>query len=605
MKPNMKMFDSMKHYLLAGLFAILALSACSKDPFDDDKEQPHEPVKVEGTVYFASAIPQDIDSALRESLGNITSDADQARIIIVKSSDLSMYDKLLMKAWNEGKIIVEVEPEHDSHAAFWSKCNAPLLLLPSEKTAPLLIGVCGYSSFCLHNPAALDEYLADIEIEEDESATASDENLEENVGLEDIEVDARFLNKRMTSFFDWINENSRSEEPSNASGYAEFNGILSDFISDQKFTQRMTMTFPVGADKYKLCKIGSSKPDYISRESEINVTITITPLYAYEENGKDSGDYYFVTISVVSKNGALFDTYKKKHGAIWTYAHAFYSEDIAWTADITNLKSDNTVDFLYNNRPSPGPTSGSSSYTSSQSSTLNITGQGGAAGGKPTGTLTVGGSFSWSNSVSKNMTDMIIDQQTDKSKVEYHYMCVNFAQNDNVNKAVPLLARGDQDCLSSWCWHVTGLSDDDSSTKFKFSFNLDPLYGYMYRHTSWWAEGHYRHNIHLLPENNRTWTFEITPPDRRQMGILDFMCTTSDSTYVSNVWVLDSAGVAVDSALAAYPKNEHLSFQIPVGTYKLTYDIMHGQTGDKKNYSITGIDIKNAKTTYKQSTVKQ
>ena len=588
---------------------LIVLSAmvlsCEKDPTIIDESDPSEPVLVQGKVYFTGAIPPIIDNAFRVCMTNIVSSAEDADIIVLNSSDIVANTELIKKAWNADKIIVEVEPSYQSHAKLWSSFGAPVLLSPDIE-APLLIGVRGYTSFCLQDPLALDDFLADVEVEEDESATPSEETNVEYPGTPEIEENVEFLVARMSSFMEWINDIT-NEKPvdSDIPIYSEFNGKLSDFITNSKYTQRVEISFPVGADNYPLCKIASSKPDRITRHSTVDVVITITPFYSYEENGKDAGDYYFVTMSVISKNGGLFQTYKKKHGAIWTYAHAFYSENINWTANISNLNN-YTAGFLPNSNPSPGATQGSSSYTSSMSTTLNITGQGGAMGGKPSGTLTIGGSFSWSNSKTTQMSDMMIGLKTTDPKVEYDYLCVNFAQNDNVNKAVPLIARGDQECLSSWCWHVKGLKDGDTSTSFQFDFTLNPLYGYMYRHTSWWAEGHYRHGINLLPEGQRKYSFAITPPDRRPTGILDFMCTlSSDTLYVNNIRIKDHVKDSIYAeATSSYAKDEHLNFQLPADNlYYIEYDIRGGSPDSPKakTYVIDSVKIQNLLTTYNTS----
>ena len=577
------------------ILAMLSIAvSCSKDPVIDG---PGKPDKVKDAVYFAGTLPSIVDKALRMNFGQITTNPDNARVIVLKSSDLSTFEDLVSSAWEEGKVVVEVEPEYDSHEKFWSALEAPSLISPDDDDPPLLIAVRRYSSFILHNPLSLDEYMSDNEVET-ETGTASDESWEVELGPVGINSDEEYLSSRMASLVDWINENSQPAPPSNEefSGYQKFNGELSSFISDAEYTQRITASFPVGADKYKLCKLASSDPDIISRHSEIKVLITITPLFAYEENGSDAGDYYFVTISVLSKNEKLFGTYKQKHGGVWTIAHAVYSEDIHWTADICMKNGKRVADFMYNHRPSPASTSGSTTYTSSHSTTLNVTGQGGASGGKPSGTLTVGGTFSWSNSESRPMSDMSIEMDTDGSRVQYHFLSHNFSHNDNARKAVPALARTDQECISSWCWHLKDVKDYDTE-EFYFVFHLDPLYGYMYRHTSWWGEGHDRHGVQLLPEDKRDWTFPIKRPDRRRLGILDFKCT--DSLYVSEVKVINGAGEVKASALSAYEQNVHLNFQLPVGNYKIEYYAKNGNSGSGKGkkYRIGNLKVSTAKTT--------
>ena len=194
------------------------------------------------------------------------------------------------------------------------------------------------------------------------------------------------------------------------------------------------------------------------------------------------------------------------------------------------------------------------------------------------------------------MSDMSIEMDTDGSKVQYHFLSHNFSHNDNARKAVPALARTDQECISSWCWHVADVKDYGTD-EFFFTFHLDPLYGYMYRHTSWWGEGHDRHGIQLLPEDKRDWTFAIKRPDRRRLGILDFKCT--DNLYVSNVQVIDGAGEVKASALSAYEQNVHLNFQLPVGNYKIEYYAKSGNSGSGKGkkYRIGNLKVSTAETT--------
>ena len=138
-------------------FFILAMAAivvsCSKDPFDNN---PVKPDKVTDAVYFASSLPSVIDKALRMNFGQITTNPDNARVIVVGSSDLSAYSDIITEAWQDGKIIVEVQPEITSHEEFWSSVDAPALM-SLDDDPPLLIAMRGFSSFILHNPLSLDE----------------------------------------------------------------------------------------------------------------------------------------------------------------------------------------------------------------------------------------------------------------------------------------------------------------------------------------------------------------------------------------------------------------------------------------------------------------
>ena len=560
--------------LLAFMGFLAIAASCDKAPIFDDK--PEEKELVNGTVCFATPLPSFIDEAFRQRIQNITSDPSQADVIILLSSELQANKSMVLSAWENGKIIVEVDPDYERHREFWGATDAPEYLIdPNESEGLILLARQHSMSYCLQDPFILDGYLSNEALTEDDEATSSNEDWDdEDIEVVDFDEEVEYLGTKLDSFVNWLNDNTQpgDVDKEEETEYQKFDGNLSGYLRDKKFSQIYEKTFNVGADGYKLCKIASSKADKVSRHSTVDVTITITPLYAYELNGSDSGDYYFVTAHVNSKNYDLFGKYKKKHGAIPTYAFAFYSEDIHWSAELV-AGSGYSVDFFQD--PEPQTTVGSTSYTTGFSTALNVTGQGGAMGGKPSGSLTVGGTFTWSNSRSISISDQEISEKTHDSRVNYDFLCLNFAKDDDVNKAVPLIARSDQHCYSSWCWHVNGTKDNDTTTTFTFKFYLDPQYGYMYRHASWWAEGHIKHGIHLLDENNRTVSFKINPPDRKQAGVLEY--TSTNSNYLNNIKVLDSKGKEIRTAQSAVRRDVAVNFQLPVGMYSVQFDV---RTGD-------------------------
>ena len=560
--------------LLAFMGFLAIAASCDKAPIFDDK--PEEKELVNGTVCCATPLPSFIDEAFRQRIQNITSDPSQADVIILLSSELQANKSMVLSAWENGKIIVEVDPDYERHREFWGATDAPEYLIdPNESEGLILLARQHSMSYCLQDPFILDGYLSNEALTEDDEATSSNENWDdEDIEVVDFDEEVEYLGTKLDSFVNWLNDNTKpgDVDKEEETEYQKFDGNLSGYLRDKKFSQIYEKTFNVGADGYKLCKIASSKADKVSRHSTVDVTITITPLYAYELNGSDSGDYYFVTAHVNSKNYDLFGKYKKKHGAIPTYAFAFYSEDIHWSAELV-AGSGYSVDFFQD--PEPQTTVRSTSYTTGFSTALNVTGQGGAMGGKPSGSLTIGGTFTWSNSRSISISDQEISEKTHDSRVDYDFLCLNFAKDDDANKAVPLIARSDQHCYASWCWHVNGTKDNDTTTMFTFKFTLDPQYGYMYRHASWWAEGHIKHGIHLLDEKNRTVSFNMNPPDRKQAGVLEY--TSTNTNYLNNIKVLDSKGKEIRTAQAAVRKDVAVNFQLPVGMYSVRFDV---RTGD-------------------------
>ena len=77
---------------------MLALSAiavsCSKDNFDKESQALE---KVMEAVYFAGPLPADVDKALRQIFDQITTNPEDARIIVVRSSDFSAHSDLISR----------------------------------------------------------------------------------------------------------------------------------------------------------------------------------------------------------------------------------------------------------------------------------------------------------------------------------------------------------------------------------------------------------------------------------------------------------------------------------------------------------------------------
>ena len=577
------------------LFALVALASACGDEYDTNKDYIDETEqKVMAMTYFASAVPANVEQAFKSRLANITTNPDQASVIVLKSSDLYANTDLVREAWEEGKVVVEFSPETIAHSEFWESIGGPALIVNGESVEDfLLVATQRYGCYTMQDPFVLKGYLSESESDDDDkaSATSSDNWKDSDGNTTSPDEEVEYLKSMFDSFVEWLNENALTKNDSGASTIEDYRSELNQYIEDKEYSQVYETSFPIGVDNFKLCKIALSKPDRITRNSDISVKFTITPLYAYEMNGGQSGDYYFVTATIISRNAKMFGTYKKKHGAIPTYAHALYSEDIHWKAELVTGNSNYKVSLF--KEPSPETTVGTANYTSSFTAGLNITGQGGITGGNKTGNLTVGGSFTWNNSVSKPMSDqMIMQNSTSDGKVEYNFLCLNFMKDDNAYKAVPLIARSNQPCVASWCWKVSGVKDGET-TSFKFKFTLDPTFGYMYRHATWGAEGHLKHNVHVLPEKNRVTTFEITPPDRNKYGIIEI--TSTDTRHITNVEVFDKNGKSVDYYKSAFSEGEKVKFQLPVGEYSVEYKIRIDQTVIEKR-RISNINVETGKT---------
>ena len=581
----------MKKHLALLLATIAVLVSCNGH---SDLENPDfKPEHVVGTVFFAGTMPQHIADVLHEYLDNTTSSIDDAKILVFAPSAASSYAKQIREAWENGKIIVLIKPD-------------PVLIGEPDHDL-LLIAYHGFSTYRIHNPLTISTHLSDKEVQDDEIASESNEKFEEGDSgkSEEIEESADYYRSKIKYLFSWLNEHEKMQNVQASAPEKTNMEMLTDLsskINDLQFSQIESGRLSIGAKDYKLCKVALSKPDKITRNSELSYEVKITPFYAFETPYSSAADYYFVTVTIISHNAPLFGTYKQKHGGVKTYAHAFYGENIAWSARLdTSAVNDNkeySIDFF--EFPKPTTTKNQTSYTSGFSATLNISGQGGIQGGKPALIGTVGGSFTWNNATTVNISDEQIAENTIGSTVNYEYKCVNFNMHDNHEKAVPQIAKSNQICSASWCWRVKGVSDYED-TEFTLRIHTDPLYGYMYRHATWTCEGTIVHNVHLLPENDRDIVIKLKRPNREPTGLIELK-NTAEGGYVKDVHVVQERTSKEDTILfkstSSYEQDYLLRYQVPVGKYHLNYILQYKE--DKKvvrdTLTISGINVTSGST---------
>lgn len=603
-----------KRYLILGaVLAFMAVTACRREALVNDSFDQINTIRYELSekidqpiVFLGTSANGFIGESIADRSYSVVGTASDARILVVNSSEMDANREILKKAFSDGKVIVELEPDNASHCAFWNYVGAPSYLdANTPENDLILLAVRGYSCYQLENPYLDGVFqVKDCTGEDyDESDTSLDPDGDPNLGnytAEPVAVGKTvdFFSTKLNSFAEWVDKDWApvvyGDKP-----VPSFDGDLSKRITDASLCQHITKTYNVGADNFEFAHVILSSADKVSRHSTVDVSIYIAPLYSYSVNGTDtSGDYYFVTMSVISHNKPMYDTFHASHGAVKTYAHIFYSKNITWDATLVNSDRSSLgsrVSFF--ETPKPTSTANSTSYTSGFSKTLNVSGQGGISGGAPTVTFTVGGSFTWSNSQSTTIQDQSIEMSTDPSlrSVHYDFQTNNDQMEDNTKKAIPAIARTDQICDASWCWHVSDTKDDDLTTHFTLKFELNPFYGYMYRHATWKHEGH-RKSANLLKESDRVSYFDIVVPNRKRNGIIEIKSTNSE--YMYGLKIKDLSGKIIAQDDGAYERNNIQRYQIPVGRYNVEYEIRNGDTGESKGfYRISDVEISVAQTT--------
>lgn len=602
-------------FLLALSIASLAFCGCDRKAFEEDIPTIIDTVDYDtdlsftGSVFIAPGISPYFAEPLQHRANKIAASVQTAQVVICPTSFITSNADLLSEYIAHNGIIIEIEPETAGHNAWFRERGF-------GEIADMM-KVSAYGAY-KRNSYYLDDIFTVRGIDPDEQEEPSDEPASESpadknfTNKDSVPVEigktAEYCNTKLNSLVRWVNTYSTIAQ--GVSPYDNDPAVptqiqeLSNMINNSDFTEHITYTLNVNIDRYKICKVALSDPDRISRHSTVDVDLYVTPFYAYQDkavnpSGK-GGDYYFVRQKVTSHNEPMFDTYRKKHGAVVTQANAFWLHDMHTKAQI--CKEGGVSDpvpssvLSFEQTPSPTSTQGSGSFTSGFSAALNVNGQGGVMGGKPTGTITVGGTFTWSDSQTRTMSDYLIEMSTvsDTRAVEYHYKTVNTVEDDNPDKAVPAIGRTDRTDEASWCWHVNNTADKDTTTCFYLQFTVDPIYGFMYRHSTWKVEGHTKT---CSVNNSDSRTIKLPRPDRTLSGVIELTSTTS--MILSGVEFINNETKKVEASFnSVYQKFDRVLRQVPVGNYSVRYNVYDGEENVLiGKFIIPSVDVYTAATT--------
>ena len=572
--------------------AIIAAGSCRHE--SDSAEYPDNNIvveydtsnKIDQPVCFFGYNEQWLCDAIAQRASSITGDPDQAGVIVCSSSDLKSRESEVTALLDRGGVVMEVNPDIEAHSE-WFRSHGYLSAVSNDGRDILAIASASNATFALTDIPD-ESVLSSMQIESEE-LTGSEVTVGSEGGqrysdtyITDVEKaeTAEYGRIHINSLVDWIDDKLETRNLLTEND-KDIHTELADDIAAKKYGYNLHEQFQVEFKNFEIAHIILSDPDTKTCKSTIDMDIDVIPIYAYNAtNDPDAaGDYYYIKCTMVSHNGSLFSTVSQYHWGVETYYHAFYMRDFRYRFSLLGA-DDNTV--VFEHYPVPETTQGSVSYTSGFSSSLNVSGNVGYTAAKLGGGITVGGTWTWSDSQTRNMSDYRIELITDSNakSILWSNHIQNLDEDDDVNKAVPAIARSDWRMESSWCWHVKGLEDGEKKA-FSLCVDMLPYFGYTYRHTTWAAEGH------ICQTNGEVvWprvSFAMTPPDRAEYGIVNIMNTDS-KRYMYQVEFYDEMWNQVYVDKTAVPQNESLNVQLPKGKYYVFFNKTDGDTGDSSRW---------------------
>ena len=131
-------------YKLLAIVGAIVLIACTKQhnpippTVTEDIKYDLEDKLIPTVYYTAGSSVQPFREIMQLRSAVTAASAEEADMIVVESSELEAYRGLLSKAWEDGKMIVELFPNNKNHYDFWKSIGAPVYLLPEEESNDLL-----------------------------------------------------------------------------------------------------------------------------------------------------------------------------------------------------------------------------------------------------------------------------------------------------------------------------------------------------------------------------------------------------------------------------------------------------------------------------------
>lgn len=452
-------------FLLGMMVTVLASCSTNEaDDFEDDNteyEEAYPTVSSEEkcsfpTAIIATDIPDYLQSQIAERFSNVSTTIDAStKVVVASTAELTSFDKELITAFNNGVTLLFVATDKSALIG-WVDSHG-LLFADDRNNLNDIHMVYGFNN--------RDRFILIDDV--------TDPSSEEELAHLPIKFDSlvRFLNSYA------------SEEPL-IPPVTDNDGESKEVsIKDNFGKQVIYNVFDVNLINKELAHVASSKKDLLTKSSTIELELDVYPLYSKksDSNKSDYGDYYLLDGHILAHNGDMYNgKWTEKHGGVISHLCGFYMSKLDLYASIN--AGGKQVRFPAGKLPTPETTIKQTTYTSGFSWTIGggVTGKVdvGTTGVSGGGQLTINGSCSWNNSMSRTLSDLDITRLTNsKCDIHWEYTFNNLPRTANGKKCldVPNVARGDFQNYLTWIWWVKDIDKDDVSD-FTATFKVVPEY---------------------------------------------------------------------------------------------------------------------------------
>jgi hypothetical protein len=261
------------------------------------------------------------------------------------------------------------------------------------------------------------------------------------------------------------------------------------------------------------------------------VQTTVYPLYAFEDqSGK--GDYYIIDQVITNPNADWYELQTFSHSA------GFKNHVAAWYRkrfQINNtIQAGNGYTVTINDTTHPDTTVNKTTYTKGM--TWNIGGSitGGTQNGDPLVTATVTAGATFSNTETREISDLDIENLRSGNTASWALQFNNLASahHDNVNPPASS-ARASVELATTWVWRVEGTQNNDKTSSFIMTVDI-PQDKNIWQGFWVWGSGPVRT---ASGSKDITAVFSTTPPETS----LSFILTPPNRTPTTNLKITNNS----------------------------------------------------------------
>lgn len=501
-----------------------------------------------------SAMPADLQTAVRERFPNQVGSIEEAQVVIIGSAN-------------------------------------PDIVAAPDKVVAIMSANGGNVLTATHGDS--DEYTM---LDEDEPLVAKD----------DI-----YWNMRISAFVEWV-------ETYEAPIANPYNGDQPSFeemklnmglAGVQNIYVNIPFSYGTTIDEATL-----SEPDILTGYGSLTFQAKILPVYSQSVNGANSGDYYLVKSTVVPHNDGMWNPFIGAHGWTRNRVYGFWFKEMTYRISLLNSDGSDLNGLTYNMMPLPENKIGKVEHTETTSYSLSASAKiyYGEEGTKTKAGGEIGATFgaSWTESTKYSFDNISYNRDSSTPVVTYTWKSNNVKLTDDWDKMdvnFPVDVHSEFACNNSWVWFVPrGTNGIDDSTKKEFKLNITANLTYSsWYHWRWAVEyDSNRKNYKIKPLG---YTVNVNAPDRTPWGVISLTNAAKNYT-VRNVKVFKQVETTEEPeyfAQGSYEYNEKAIMATNEGTYILTFEYVDPNNWNKvmARGTIYNIKVKQGKTQGSATTV--